>query len=182
MTIDSIGYGAGDRDFDKQANVLRLVVGDAIESDASSSDSVLVLETNLDDVTAEIIGHCAERVMAAGALDCFSTPIFMKKGRPATKLSVICAPHLQGQVESLLFAETGTLGIRRLVMDRTILARESVSVETEWGPVAGKVATLPDGERQFSPEYDACQAVAEKYSLPLAAIMLAARQAYTGQA
>ena len=178
MTIDSIGYGAGDRDFDKQANILRLLVGDAIESDASSTDSVLILETNLDDVTAEIIGHCAERVMAAGALDCFSTPIFMKKGRPATKLSVICTPDLRGQVESLLFAETGTLGIRRMVMDRTILARESVTVETEWGPVAGKVATLPDGERLFSPEYDACQAIASQHSVPLATIMLAARNGY----
>ncbi len=180
MTIDSIGYGAGDRDFDKQANVLRLVVGDAIETDKSATGSILLLETNLDDVTAEVIGHCSERVMAAGALDCYSTPIFMKKGRPATKLSVLCTPDLQSLVESLLFEETGTLGIRRIVMDRTILARELVQVATEWGPVAGKVATLPDGECQFSPEYDACRELAEKHSVPLARIMLAARQAYRG--
>ena len=179
MTIDTIGYGAGDRDFEKQANILRLLVGDSVDSEESERERVLVLETNLDDVSAEIIGLCAEKVMAAGALDCFTSPIFMKKNRPATLLSVICSERQRDQIESVIFSETGTLGIRRTTMERTALPRHAVEVETTWGKVAGKVATMPDGSQRFSPEFDSCKHVAMQHGIPLQTVMMAAQRGFT---
>lgn len=178
MAIDSIGYGAGDRDFEKQANILRLIVGDSLDQGSSATDQVTVLETNIDDVSAEIIAHCSQRLMEAGALDCYSTPILMKKGRPAIKISVICDAGLQSQLESVLFQETGTLGVRRVQMERTILNRETAESVTQWGPVAGKVAELPDGSKRFAPEFDSCRELANKNAVPLNVVMEAARRGF----
>ena len=179
MTIDTIGYGAGDRDFEEQANVLRILVGDSMEIASTATDQVVVLETNLDDVTAEVIGHCTKQIMESGALDCFTTSILMKKNRPGTMLSVICELGLRDQIESLIFRETGSLGIRRTEMQRTILDRRSAEVDTPWGKVAGKVSTLPDGSQRFSPEFESCKNLAEKHNQPINAIMSAASEAFS---
>lgn len=172
MAIEEIGFGAGDKDFDSHANVLRLVVGTA--RDDVLTDQIEVLETNLDDVSGEIVGHTLERLFEAGALDAFTTAIQMKKNRPGVKLTVLCSPATRSAMEEILFRESGTLGVRRWTADRTVLPREAAVVQTTWGPIAGKTITLPDGSTRFSPEYDDCAAIARRENLSLRAVMEAA--------
>ncbi len=176
MTIDEIGYGAGDKDFKEQANVLRLLVGTS--TGQSESDQVCILKTNIDDVSGEVVAHCTEQLMAAGALDVYTTPIQMKKNRPATLLSVVCEPSQRFQLETIIFRETGTLGIRRQLNERTTLVREAFTVDTDWGPVAGKLATLPDGQRLFSPEFESCRQIAQERNIPVRDVFRAALSAW----
>ena len=116
MAIQSIGYGAGTKDFPQRANLLRLFVGTAETS--PESDYVTLLETNLDDVSPEIVGYAKRRLLEAGALDVFSAAIQMKKDRPGTLLSVIARPADADKLEAILFDETATFGIRRSLMER----------------------------------------------------------------
>lgn len=176
MTIDQIGCGAGDRDFAEQANILKLMVGQA--AGTGGNDQVCVLETNLDDVSGEVIAHCTEQLLQAGALDVFTTSIQMKKNRPGTLLSLLCEPLKRLELEAILFRETGTLGIRRHLVQRTTLERQIQSVETQWGSVAGKLATLPDGQRFFAPEYEACRAIANERKVAVREVYQAARAAW----
>jgi hypothetical protein len=176
MRIERIGYGAGTRDLETQANLLRLMVGQSEE--AVEADQVWMLETNLDDVTGEVIGYAAARLMDAGALDVYTTAIQMKKNRPAVMLSVICRTDDVPRLEDILFRETGTLGIRRWAADRHTLRREACRVETPWGPVAGKLATRPDGACWFSPEYEDCRRIAGERNVPLDEVYQAARNAH----
>jgi pyridinium-3,5-bisthiocarboxylic acid mononucleotide nickel chelatase len=181
MRVERIGYGAGVKDF-PQANLLRVLVGELVglESTKPQADksplieNIVVLETNVDDATGVGIGHAVERLWGAGALDVSLVAIQMKKGRPGVHISVQAAPADAEQLEAILFAETPTLGVRRSVVSRTVLMREELVVETPWGPVAGKVAYLPDGSRRFAPEYDACHELADRNAVSLAAVMQAA--------
>jgi hypothetical protein len=175
MSIQRIGYGAGDREIPSQPNILRLLVGE--DAGAHVSDQVTLLETNLDDVSGEIIGYCFERLLAAGALDVFTTPIQMKKNRPGVKLTVICQPGHTSSIEQILFQETSTLGIRRWRAERSVLGRETRLVTTSWGQVAGKLVHMPDGEIRFSPEFEACRIIAEANQIPLHTVMRAAIRA-----
>lgn len=177
MSISEVGFGAGDWDFDTQPNVLRLVVGEMQGS--VSTDQVCVIETNVDDLSGEVVAHCTDLLMKAGALDVYTTAIQMKKNRPAIQISVICQPVDRVAMEQILFAETTTLGVRYHVCDRTVLPRESHTVETQWGKVAGKVAELPNGSKRFAPEYDACQQIAAENSVPLSEVMEAARGSFS---
>ena len=176
MTMEAIGFGAGDRELESQANVLRIVVGTV--ADSSHADRIMILESNLDDTTAEIIGHTMERLLEAGALDAYGTPIYMKKNRPATKLTVLCPAARQADMETILFRETGTLGIRRWLADRTTLQREPCRVQTSWGEVSGKRIVNPDGTVRFSPEYDACAEIARRQGLSVRSVMEAAIHAF----
>ncbi len=177
MTIDQIGYGAGDRDFPQQANVLRVLVGQSTDV-GTLEDTVCVLETNLDDVTAEVIAYAGDQLMLNGALDCFASPIQMKKGRPAVQVTVICRPADRQKCESILFEQTGTLGVRVSLVHRTTLARESVQVVTPWGSIAGKVAHLPSGASRFSPEFESCKSLAIANDVAVDRVMHAARMSY----
>jgi pyridinium-3,5-bisthiocarboxylic acid mononucleotide nickel chelatase len=177
MTVERIGYGAGMKDF-PQPNLLRVLVGKAeVEPGALVTphmEAIVVLETNVDDATGVAIGHAVDRLWEAGALDVSLTAIQMKKGRPGVLISVQAAPGDADQLEETLFAETPTLGVRRSTVTRTVLAREETTVETPWGPVAGKVAFLPDGSRRFAPEYEACRELAGRSGVSLAEVMRAA--------
>jgi hypothetical protein len=176
MAIQQIGCGAGDNDFAEQANILRLIVG---QSNADTgTDQVCVMETNLDDVSAEVIAHCTERLLAAGALDVFSAAIQMKKNRPGTMLTVLCEPAKRIELETILFQETMTLGIRRHLAERSKLARENHSVETSWGTVQGKLARLPNGQHCFSPEYEACRTIAMEKQVAVRDVFQAAQAAW----
>lgn len=185
MTVERIGYGAGQRDYG-HPNLLRLVIGESVgESSASPAsetsprtETIVLLETNVDNATGEMVGHCADRLRTSGALDVTLTAIQMKKGRPGVQISVQSRPADVERLQAILFAETGTLGIRRTVMERTTLARQAHQVETPWGPVAGKIAHLPDGTMRFSPEYDSCRALAAERGVELAAVMEAAQTAF----
>ncbi len=181
MTIEQIGYGAGDKDFAEQGNVLRILVG-TTASDTSpgpwETDRVVLLETNLDDTTGEIMGYCIEKLLASGALDVYTTAIQMKKGRPATKLSVLCRTQEVLRLETLLFSQTGTLGIRKTEWQRSKLLRKPAAAETVWGTIEGKLATLPDGSSRFSPEFESCRKLADQHQIALATIYEAAITAF----
>jgi hypothetical protein len=165
LRVDRIGYGAGTKDFKEQANVLRLLVGEA--GSPVAQDQVWVIETNLDHVSAEIIGYTLERLFTAGAVDAFAQPLQMKKNRPGTLLTVLAPADALARVEEVLFRETGTLGIRRHVVERHKLERQPRAVATPWGTVQGKLAWRPGQKPQFAPEYDDCARVARTYDVPL---------------
>lgn len=176
MTIETTGCGAGDRELESQANVLRVLIGEAADVHAGAdTDQVCVLETNLDDETGEVIGHCITRLLEAGALDAYTTPIQMKKNRPAVTLTVLCGLADKGALEQIIFSETTTLGIRSWIATRSKLPRQPHEVKTEWGTVAGKVVTLPDGTQRFSPEYESCRTLATAGQVPVRRVMEAAR-------
>ncbi len=166
MTVEVIGHGAGTKDFLDRPNILRLLVGTA----APAGDTVTVLETNLDDVSGEVVGYCVERLFAAGALDVYTLPLGMKKNRSGVLLGVIAAPAAVAELEGVLFRETGTLGVRRHTCQRTVRPRESGTVETPWGPVRVKRAGGPE---QVTPEYDDAARLAREHGVPLRAIYAA---------
>jgi pyridinium-3,5-bisthiocarboxylic acid mononucleotide nickel chelatase len=177
MTIQRIGCGAGRRDLDEQPNLLRLIVGTTLEKPLAE-DQVWVLETNLDDLTGEMIGYCTARLWDAGALDVFTTAIQMKKNRPGVMLSVLCPAEAVGAIEAILFEETTTLGVRRWPVSRHVLARRPHCVETPWGPVEGKVAWLADGVPRFACEFETCRKIAEEHGVALRAVYEAALRAF----
>ncbi|MEN6450898.1 MAG: nickel pincer cofactor biosynthesis protein LarC [Thermoguttaceae bacterium] len=184
MTVERIGCGAGQKDFPGRPNILRLLVGEQSRVRACTHagvdwDEVTILETNLDDLSGELIGYAISRLWDAGALDVHTTPIQMKKNRPAVKLTVLCRPADAAAIEEILFAETTTLGVRSWSASRRVLRRESRTVETPWGPVEGKLSYLPDGTPRFAPEYEACRRIAEKNQVALREVYEAAMRAYT---
>jgi uncharacterized protein (TIGR00299 family) protein len=180
MKIDRTGYGAGQKDF-AHPNLLRLLVGETVESAGHfQSDTVTLLETNLDDATGEMIGHCSQQLWQAGALDVSTTALAMKKNRPGVLLQVQCKASDAEKLAEIIFRETTALGLRRSTLERWILPRKSTTVETQYGEVAGIVATLPDGGERFSPEYDSCSRIADKCQVSLATVEAAARAAFGG--
>ncbi|CAN5504524.1 nickel pincer cofactor biosynthesis protein LarC [soil metagenome] len=180
MTIEKIGHGAGRREFDDQPNLLRLFVGTRQAS--SQQETVWVLETNLDDVPGEFIGYASERLLAAGALDVFSTPLFMKKNRPGTLLTVLCKEARMSELEEILFRETMTLGIRKTRAARSVLPRREETVSTGWGAIRGKLAWFRQEAAVFSPEFEDCARIAREHRVPLREVQEAAQKAYAGKA
>ena len=183
MTVDRIGNGAGTKDFLDRPNILRLWVGTANHDLANpdrkvggETDTVTVLETNLDDCTGEVIGYAIDRLFAAGALDVFAVPIQMKKNRPAVLLTVICEAETVSELEAILFRETGTFGIRRTTAVRTKLHREAIVVATPWGDVKAKRGWR-DGFEIVTPEHDDCARVAREQGVPLRAVYEAVKGA-----
>jgi pyridinium-3,5-bisthiocarboxylic acid mononucleotide nickel chelatase len=166
MTIQRIGTGSGTKDFMEQPNILRLFLGESAES----SNVVTVLETNLDDCTSEVIGYTTERLLAAGALDVFAIPIQMKKNRPGVLLSVIATEATVATLETILFRETGTFGIRRTRAERSILQREMITVPTPWGDVQAKRGRRA-GHEIVTPEYEDCARVARECNVPLRVVL-----------
>jgi pyridinium-3,5-bisthiocarboxylic acid mononucleotide nickel chelatase len=166
MTIDRVGCGAGKKDFWEQPNVLRVFLGTSSPTETADSDTVTVLETNLDDLSPELVGYCFEQLFAAGALDVYAIPILMKKNRPGVLLSVIATASTATALEAVLFRETGTFGIRRHNARRSKLSRESITVSTPWGPVKAKKGGR-DGLTLVTPEYEDCARVARENGVPL---------------
>jgi pyridinium-3,5-bisthiocarboxylic acid mononucleotide nickel chelatase len=176
MTIEQVGYGAGTMTFPQRANILRLLVGQA--SVTEHTELVTLLETHLDDVTAEVVGYTRDRLMQAGALDVYTTAIGMKKGRPAVIISVVVKPDLRETMESILFEETGTLGIRRQLLERSTQHRDIVSVSTPWGDVSGKRSWRTGQTARFAPEFEDCARAAKEHSIPVRDIYRAAESAF----
>ena len=166
------GFGAGDKDFPMQANVLRVLIGE--QTNAAESTAVSVIEANIDDSTPQVLGYAMERLFDAGALDVTLTPVFMKKNRPATLLSVMTRPELVDELAAIVFAETSTLGVRILQADRRVLARDVAQVETRYGTVRVKY-TVNGG---FAPEYDDCQRAARAHGVALRTVMAEASEAF----
>ena len=177
MTLRAIGYGFGTKEFD-WPNALRVWLGEPLSTLPSPlSDEVALLTCNLDDVTGETLGYAMDRLLAAGALDVWFTPIQMKKNRPATQLSLLCHPGHADALTSLVMRETPTLGVRRLILSRSVAARQVRQVETPWGPVHVKVKILAGTVVAASPEYDDCARLAAQAGVPLREVMAAAQAA-----
>jgi uncharacterized protein (TIGR00299 family) protein len=184
MTVERIGHGAGRREFVEQPNLLRLFVGKATspERQRGETDQVWVLETNLDDLPAEVIGYCFDLLFAAGALDVFTTPIQMKKNRPGVLLSVLAPENVLPALEDVLFRETATFGIRRYAASRHKLNRKPHAVSTPWGPVLGKLGWRDGQPPIFTPEYEHCARVARENSVPLREVYFQVQKAATDEA
>lgn len=170
------GYGLGHRRLAGRTNCLRAVLLEAGPAGAET-DSVLVLETNLDDTTPEIIGALCERLMGEGALDVFTTPVFMKKQRPATLLTVLCAASAREKLLDLIFTESTTFGVREYEARRNILSREMVTVGTAYGDIRVKIGRRAGAVCSRSPEMDDCIAAARRHGVPVRTVLLAASTA-----
>ena len=176
MTLRGVGYGAGGRDL-PIPNVLRLLIGDHATPNDAIIQTLMSLETNVDDLNPEVYDYVMARLFEAGALDVFLSPIQMKKNRPATLLRVLCQPDDADALMAILFAETSTLGVRQQVVTRHCLARTSHTVETPYGAVRVKVADLGEGRVKAAPEYGDCRRLAEASGVPLREIYRAAEVA-----
>jgi uncharacterized protein (TIGR00299 family) protein len=182
MQIRTVAFGAGDRDLESQPNVLRLLIGETEDTSNSTADQihdeVWVLETNIDDMTGEAIGHCCGILQQAGVLDVYTTAIQMKKNRPGVTLTVLCHSDSVAAAEQIMFEQTTTLGIRKWTVQRHILQRQQHTVETTWGPILGKLATLPSGDQRFSPEYESAREISAREDISLQQVFAAAVTAY----
>ncbi len=182
LAVETTGYGAGYRDLPGQANVLRINVGVRPEVTTAlardGTESVAVLEANLDDLSPQVVGYVLERALAAGALDVFTTPVQMKKNRPGLLLTVLCHPADRENMARLLFAETTTIGIRMREDRRYCLARRHVAVNTPWGEVRMKLASWHDEVTNCAPEYEDCRQIAETSGVPLKTVMQEAVRLY----
>ncbi len=179
MSITSIGYGAGDKDFPDRANMLRLVIGES--NAASEATEITVIESNIDDMSPEWAGYIRGRLLDEGALDVTLTPSYMKKDRPGYILSVLASPEDRDRFSDLLFAETTTLGVRYYAAQRRVLERSFVTVGTPWGDVKIKVASEAGQVRNFAPEFDDCRRLAQENKIPLKQVWHAANLAYQSQ-
>ncbi|MHB8526887.1 MAG: nickel pincer cofactor biosynthesis protein LarC [Candidatus Acidiferrales bacterium] len=177
MKLKSVGYGAGSADLPQQPNVLRLMIGEmAGESVEQSTGArwdapVAVIEANLDDMNPQIYGYFAERALASGALDIFSTAVQMKKNRPGQLVTLLCEPSNRDRLIDLLFRETTTIGIRTYEARRQTLARESVAVETPLGTIRMKVSRRNGTILNAAPEYEDCQRIAARMGVPLKQVL-----------
>lgn len=163
MRLAGLGYGAGSRDPKDRPNVLRLWLGER----AGARGAMLLLETNVDDMTGEVLGYVQERLFSAGAADVWFTPIQMKKNRPAVKLSVLCPVDSEGEIVALLLEETSTLGVRAVDVRRHEAQRETVEFASSLGPAVVKVKRVGARVAQAAPEYEACRRLAQETGLPL---------------
>ena len=167
MTVETAGYGAGTRDPQDRPNVLRVWIGD---SAPTAARPMLLIETNIDDMTGEMLAYVQEKLLAEGAADAWFTPIQMKKGRPAVTLSLICSESNEEHLARLLLRETSTLGVRVRPVHRWEAEREALEFESSLGPAAVKVKRLPGEPPRAAPEYESCKRLAESTGLPLAEV------------
>ncbi|HEY9060158.1 MAG TPA: nickel pincer cofactor biosynthesis protein LarC [Pseudobacteroides sp.] len=167
MIIDKVGYGFGKRETGR-LNALRVVLGTILSHDSLMEDMVL-LETNIDDTTSEILGFTMEKLLEHGAADVYYTSIYMKKNRPAYMLSVLCKKQLEEKMADIILRETSTIGVRRSVVKRHVMDREVVKINTGFGDVRVKISTRGN-VKKVTPEYEDCKDIALKTGMPLIAV------------
>lgn len=165
MSIDKIGYGAGTRDLQGQANILRILIGHT--SDSTPTESIAVMETQVDDMTGEELAFALERLRDSGAIDVFTTPIAMKKNRSGQLITVLTNPNDIEKIRDLLWEHTTTLGVRIRIEPRFVLAREEINVSTPWGDVRCKITARKNGDKRCSAEYADLARIAKEKNLPL---------------
>jgi pyridinium-3,5-bisthiocarboxylic acid mononucleotide nickel chelatase len=164
MNIVGDGYGAGDHIIPEMPNMLRVVLGESI---AASNEELVVIETNIDDMNPEFYEVTIESLFKAGALDVYLTPIIMKKGRPANKISVLSSYTNRQAMTEILLQETSSFGVRFFQVGRTVLDRKLKTVKTSWGPVKVKIGILNGDVVQATPEYEDCKKIAIKSKVPI---------------
>ncbi len=177
MSIEATGYGAGTRDPKGFPNALRVLVGE-MEPISAGDETLLMIETNIDDMSAQLFGYVIDRAFELGALDCYLTQTQMKKNRPGTLLSILCQPQEREKFLQLIFTETTTIGARSYQVQRRALPREIVSVETQFGAIDVKVVRTENGSVRAKPEFEQCRAAALAARVPLREVQEAAQQAY----
>ena len=180
MRIEKSGYGAGSREFAGHPNVVRLSIGEAasVLAAKTASETVTILEANLDDLNPQVFGYVLDRLLEEGALDAFAMPVQMKKNRPGTLLTVLCKPEDAGKLTQLVFTETTTLGVRRRDEIRQTLARRWENVRTPWGEVRIKIASMNGTVTNYAPEYEDCRRIAAEHRVPLKKVLGEAVEAY----
>jgi len=180
MESSTVAYGAGTREYDNFPNVLRVFIGET-RSDEPHAERLLMLETNIDDQSPQVLGHVMDQAFELGALDCYFTPVQMKKNRPGILLSILCEQHLKNQLMQLLFKETTTLGVRTSEVERRALERTTVRVETPYGPIDVKVARLNGQVVNEMPQFEQCRRAAKEAGVPLKRVEEAVRVAWERQ-
>lgn len=179
MCLQRVGYGAGHREGLHRPNLLRVLIGQPLAD--GHTDEIVVLETNLDDVSGETTGYAADRLMAAGALDVYFVPIYMKKGRPAVLLTVLASLADADRLEEIIFVETGTFGVRRTTARRSKLQRETHTVQTRFGPVRVKTGGRAGQDIVAAPEHEDCRQAAGEHGVPLREVMAEAMRAWRSE-
>ncbi len=181
LQIEKTAYGAGTREYENFPNVIRLMFGgilpqrrrDAEENFPQSairnphSEKLILVETNLDDVSPQVLGFVMDKAFELGALDCWFTPIQMKKNRPATMISILCEPKNRAKLTELLYVETTTLGVRIREIERECLERKFVKVETQFGEIDVKIGILNGLQVNAMPEYEQLKRIANEQNIPL---------------
>jgi uncharacterized protein (TIGR00299 family) protein len=176
MRLRGVGYGAGDRDFPGHPNVLRILVGDAEEQEAS--ERIVVLECEIDDMNPQLYGPLMDRLQQDGALDVFYAPVQMKKNRPGTLVTVVARPEQREVLAAVLFAETTTIGVRYQEMLRERLDRQVRVVDTPLGPIRFKIASRDGRVLNASPEFEDCAKTAAERGLPIKEVQAVATKAW----
>jgi pyridinium-3,5-bisthiocarboxylic acid mononucleotide nickel chelatase len=188
MTPRAVGYGSGKKDFGAPfPNLLRVIIGDtapgstagtrsAVNADGTPT-TVVVLETNVDDATPEVLGYAQERLFAQGALDVYFVAAQMKKNRPGTVVTVLSSHETADALTQTLLEETGSFGVRRTVAERSVLERTAALVETPYGTVRVKIGTQSGKTIAATPEYEDCRRLAVQSSVPLREVYRAAASA-----
>lgn len=165
MIVDRVGYGAGSRTLADRPNFLRILIGNDI--DKQRSETVVVLESNLDDMSPELLGYLMDRLFDAGAKDVAFSHIQMKKNRPGIQLQVIGQPEDKDRLSNIIFRESTTLGIRFQYSQRSVLTRGELMVESPWGKMRVKKVINQGGETALLPEYEECRRIAKTNNLAL---------------
>ena len=179
MRISQIGYGAGHHDVPGAANVLRLMVGESgQDGQGADVDEICVLQANIDDATGELIGYVTEKLMEEGSLDVYCTSIMMKKNRPGTQITVLCKPGMASDMESILFRQSSSFGIRRHMCRRSILPRKHEAVETRYGTIRMKVGYFNGLEVTIAVEFGDCELAARKHNVTVKEVISASLAAY----
>jgi pyridinium-3,5-bisthiocarboxylic acid mononucleotide nickel chelatase len=166
LITEKIGFGAGTRDYENFPNVIRLMLGE-VQSPKSNVQNLVLIETNLDDVSPQVLGFVMDKAFELGALDCWFTPIQMKKNRPATMISILCEPKNRRQLIELLYVETTTLGVRVREIERECLERKFVKVKTQFGEIDVKIGLLNGKQVNAMPEYEQLKRIANAQNIPL---------------
>ncbi len=176
MAIEKTGYGMGKRNTGR-FNALRAVVGTLYEQESVPNDEISILETNIDNMSPEILGYTMEKLLDHGALDVYYTPIYMKKSRPSVMLTVLAKCEDEKKFSDVIFSETSTLGIRVTRSARYCMNREFVKVNTMYGDVRVKIARIGDIHK-FAPEYEDCKSIALKTGLPITKVYEMVNESY----
>jgi hypothetical protein len=178
LTISSVGYGAGTRELDDRPNVLRVLVGAPIgQADLPAPAEIVRVEANLDDMSPQLVAPLVEALLAAGAVDAWSVPIVMKKGRPALEVTALAPPAALGDVQRAFFRHSTTLGVRLQPMSRVVLGRSFESVATPYGAVRVKIGALDGEVMGAQPEFEDCRRLAAKAGVPVRTVLGAATAA-----
>ena len=180
MESSTPAYGAGTREYDDFPDVLRVFVG-ATSGYGPNVERLLMIETNIDDLSPQVLGHVMDQAFELGALDCYFTSVQMKKNRPGILLSILCEHNLKDQLMQLLFKETTTLGVRSYEVERRALERTIMRVETQYGPIDVKVARLNGQVVNEMPEFEQCRRAAKEAGVPLKRVEEAVRAAWERQ-